>query len=377
MTTENPLYLDNHATTQPREEVMDLVQEVMRSHWGNPSSMHAAGKAAREVIEEARGRVAALIGSRPAEIVFTSGGTEADNLAIRGTIQSASLPSRIITTAVEHAAVLEACRALKKTGVEVTELPVDREGRIRIERLEEALAGSAALVSCMWANNETGVIMPVAEAAARTKAAGGVFHSDAIQAVGRIPVNVRETGVDLLSLSAHKIYAPKGCGALFIRSGLRLSPQQAGGHHEHGMRGGTEATALIAGFGLACELAASEQTSEAQRLSALRDRLENGIAGIDREIVINGAGVDRLPGSLNFSIAGEESERLVLKMSEAGIAVSSGSACTSGIMEISHVLRSMSVPERFARGTIRIGCGRTTEPGDVDRVVTVLARLLT
>jgi len=360
------VYLDNNATTKVAEEVFGEMEPYFCQLYGNPSSMHSFGGKCERKIKQARERVAALIGAEPDEIVFTSSGTESDNAAIRGTLNSYPERRHIITTRVEHPAVKNLCEYLSKHGYRVTFLPVDKEGRLNLDNLDGALTPDTAMVSIMWANNETGVIFPVEEAAQLVKSRGIVFHTDAVQAVGKIPIDMKKSAVDLLSLSGHKVHAPKGIAALYIRRGTRFSPFVIGGHQESGRRGGTENVASIIGLGKACELAARYMEDENNRVKALRDKLENGILERIPKVYVNGDRIDRLPNTTSLSFEYIEGEAILLLLNEYGICASSGSACTSGSLEPSHVLRAMGVPFTCAHGSIRFSLSRYTTEEEID-----------
>lgn len=360
------VYLDNNATTKVAEEVFGEMEPYFCQLYGNPSSMHSFGGKCERKIKQARERVAALIGAEPDEIVFTSSGTESDNAAIWGTLNSYPERRHIITTRVEHPAVKNLCEYLSKHGYRVTFLPVDKEGRLNLDNLDGALTPDTAMVSIMWANNETGVIFPVEEAAQLVKSRGIVFHTDAVQAVGKIPIDMKKSAVDLLSLSGHKVHAPKGIAALYIRRGTRFSPFVIGGHQESGRRGGTENVASIIGLGKACELAARYMEDENNRVKALRDKLENGILERIPKVYVNGDRIDRLPNTTSLSFEYIEGEAILLLLNEYGICASSGSACTSGSLEPSHVLRAMGVPFTCAHGSIRFSLSRYTTEEEID-----------
>lgn len=363
------VYLDNNATTQVASEVLEAMLPFFKDLWGNPSSMHAFGGQVRKYVEQARGQVAALLGADPAEIVFTSCGTESDNMAIRGAVAAAGEPVNIITTRVEHPAVLEPCRMLRERGHRVVELEVDGQGRLNLADLQKALALGKAVVSIMWANNETGVIFPIAAAAEMVKAAGGIIHTDAVQAVGKLPIDVRRLPVDMLALSGHKLHAPKGVGALYIRKGTRVRPFLLGGHQESGRRGGTENVPYLVGLGKACELAAQQIGDEMTRVAALRDRLQQGLLATCPDARINGDPDHRLPNTLNMSFQYIEGEAILYHLSDLGVAASSGSACASGSLEPSHVIRAMGVPFTAAHGSIRFSLSRYNTAAEIDYVL--------
>lgn len=366
------VYLDHAATTPVDPQVADAMVAVISDTFGNPSSIHGFGRAARKAMEEARVRVAALIDASPSEIIFTSGGTEADNLAIRGVARAhRDRGNRIITSQAEHHAVLHTCEELEKEGFEVVYLPVDGEGRVRPDQVEAAITDRTILCTVMLGNNEVGTIHPIAAIAAACRRRGVLVHTDAVQAVGQIPVDVQQLGVDLLSMSSHKIYGPKGVGALYVRRRTKILPVQFGGGHERKLRAGTENVPGIVGFGKAAELAAGRLTERVEHLRRVRDRLMEGLLAIPG-VRLNGAREERLPNNLNVSVEGVEGESLLLALDMKGIAVSSGSACTSGSLEPSHVLRAMGVPTDAAHGALRFTAGAGTTDEDVDYVLEVV-----
>lgn len=367
-------YLDWNATTPLAPEVADAAAAALREVYGNPSSLHAAGQRARRALDEARAEVAALIGADPGEIVFTAGGTEADNLALRGAMEAAREPRRrLVVGAVEHEAVINTAAALERRGWPVSTVPVTADGLVTPEALDERLGDEVALVSVMLANNETGVVQPVRELAARAHARGALFHTDAVQAIAKMPVDVRALGVDLLSLTAHKFGGPKGAGALWIRRGVALSSPVAGGRQERNRRPGTENVPAIVGLGVAARLARDGPAAESVR--ARRDRLEAAILSIPGT-TINGAGAERVPNTTNASFDGIDAESLVIALDLEGIAVSAGSACSSGTLEPSHVLRAMGLPASRTRGAVRFSLGPATTDEEIDRVVAVLPRVV-
>jgi len=369
------IYMDYNATTPVRPEVLDAMLPFFREQFGNPSSVHWAGRAVSGAVEKARQQVATLINCSPAEVVFVSCGSEGDNMAIKGTAAAlADRGNHIITTTVEHPAVLETCRFMEKQGYAVTYLPVDRDGMLDLQELEAAITPETILISVMWANNETGNIFPIEEIGAIARKHKVRFHTDAVQAVGKLPVDVQKANVDLLVLSGHKLGAPKGVGAIYIRKGTRMHPLIHGGHQERSRRAGTHNVAGIVGFGLACELAGAEIESCAARVGALRDRLEAGIRTAIPEIKLNGHPdpARRLPNTLNVSFAYIEGESLLLNFDMKGIAASSGSACTSGSLEPSHVMGAMCVDVVLAHSSTRFSLGRDNTEADVDYVLEVL-----
>ena len=371
-----PIYMDHHATTPVDPRVLEAMLPYFGVEFGNAASKsHVFGWRAEEAVEAARAEVAAIVGATAREIVFTSGATESDNLAIKGVAQFHQGKGRhLVTCQTEHKAVLDSLHALERQGFEVTFLPVGRDGRLDPGALERALRPDTILVSVMAANNETGVLQPVEEIGRITRARGVLFHCDAVQAVGRVPFDVERANVDLASLSAHKLYGPKGVGALYVRRKprARLVAQMDGGGHERGLRSGTLNVPGIVGFGKACTLAAAELPAESARLLALRERLRRGIdAAVDR-VTVNGSLEHRLPGNLNVSFAWVEGEALMMAMKD--VAVSSGSACTSASLEPSYVLRAMGVPDDLAHSSIRFGLGRFNTEEEVDWVVELLGR---
>lgn len=374
------IYLDHNATTPLREEVLAAMTDVYRNASGNPSSVHFLGREARRRLEAGRKQVAESIGARPEEIVFTGGGTEADNLAVQGIAYAyRSQGDHIITSAIEHPAVLATCRFLEKEGFSVTYLPVSQEGLVELEELEKAVRPETILISVMTANNETGVIQPVAEIGRIARERNVPFHTDAIQGLGKISLSVDAMGVDLMSLSAHKVYGPQGVGALYIRKGTKVRPLTYGGHHERGKRPGTENLAGIVGCGEACRLAVEGLESKADRLRLLRDRLCSDISEKIPRVKLNGAPGLRLPNTLNLSFEYVEGEGILLGLEEQGIAAATGSACTSGELAPSHVLSAMGVEAALAQGSVRFSLGRENTLEDilftVDALVPVVKRL--
>ena len=383
MKVKTPIYMDNHATTAVDPRVLDAMLPYFAEKFGNAASRsHAFGWESEAAVDTAREQIAKLIHAfSPREIVFTSGATESDNLAIKGVTESyKEKGNHIVTCVTEHKAVLDSCKVLEKHGCQVTYLPVDSDGLIDLQRLRAALTDKTILISIMQANNEIGTIQPLKEIGRLAKEKGILFHTDATQAVGKIPVNVDEMGVDLLSLTAHKMYGPKGVGALYVRSAkprVKLSPIIDGGGHERGMRSGTLNVPGIVGLGKACEIAQKEMAAEAERLIGLRGRLKDGILSELDEVYINGHPTQRLPGNMNMSFAYVEGESLLMALKE--IAVSTGSACTSASLEPSYVLRAIGVAEERAHTSIRFGLGRFNTEDEVDftikRVVEEVRRL--
>ena len=372
----NVIYVDNNATTQVAPEVMEEMLPYFHDLYGNPSSMHTFGGQVEQKLRQAREKVASLIGATPDEIVFTSCGSESDNTAIRSAIASYPDRKHIITTRVEHPAIKNLCEYLSKHGYRVTFLPVDRQGRLNLDHLHKSLSNDTAIVSIMWANNETGVVFPIEEIAQVVRERGIVFHTDAVQAVGKIPVNVQEVPVDMLSLSGHKIHAPKGVAALYVRRGAKFSPFLIGGHQERGRRGGTENVASIIGLGRACELAAGHIKEESGRVRYLRDKLENEILKRVPNAMVNGEREHRLPNTTSISFEYVEGEAILLMMNEFGICASSGSACTSGSLEPSHVLRAMGVPFTAAHGSIRFSLSIYNTEEEIDSIIEKLPPII-
>ena len=367
------VYADNNATTKVDPLIVAKVTEFLTDKWGNPSSMHAFGGDIEKDVEIARSQVAKCLGaSLSTEIVFTSGGTESDNTAIRSALLSRKKRKKIITTRVEHPAVLNLCKNLEREGYEVRYLPVDNSGNLNLDDLKNAMDDDVALVTVMAANNETGVLFPVQEAGALAHEYGALFHTDAVQAMGKIPIDLSTGNIDLLSVSGHKIHGVKGVGALYIKRGTRFRPFIVGGHQERGRRGGTENVPGVVAMGLAAELAQKHLNDEQTRVRALRDRLENEITKIIPKSRINGDKENRLPGTSNISLKNVEGEALLLMLDQKGICASSGSACTSGSLEPSHVLRAMGIPFTFAHGSLRFSLGRFNTDEDVDAIIEAL-----
>lgn len=376
------IYLDNSATTQADKEVVEAMLPFFIEKFGNASSIHFFGQEARAAVDKSRHRVSEIINARPNEIVFTSGGTEANNLAIRGLLEANGKHGKhIITSAIEHSAVKSVCEDLEKRGgFDVTYLPVYEDGVVRMEDVRNAVREDTILISVMTANNEIGTIQPVEEIGSfvrglRAETGKKIwFHTDAVQAVGKIPVDVEEIGCDLLSVSAHKIYAPKGVGALYVRRGVRLHAQNIGGHQERERRGGTESVPYIVAFGKACELAGSSLAANAKYIKALRDRFEDGIAEKITDYVFNGRRENRLPNISNVSFRRIEGEGLLINLDMQGIAVSTGSACSSGSLEPSPVIRALGRNDELARGAIRFSFGKQNTEEDVDYVLEILPK---
>ena len=372
----NTLYFDNNATTQVAQEVLDSMLPYFRDYYGNPSSMHTFGGQVYRRIEEAREQVALLIGAEPDEIIFTSCGTESDNTAIMSAIETNPPKKHIITTKVEHPAVLNFCKNLGRKGYRVTYLPVDNKGRLEIESFLRAIDDDLVIVSIMYANNETGVIFPIEKIGHILKERKVVFHTDAVQIVGKLPVNVKDLPVDMLTLSGHKIHAPKGIGALYVRKGTRFYPYIIGGHQENGRRAGTENVAFIIGLGKACEIAAKSIQKEINFVKKLRDKLEKGLLNNCPDASINGDRENRLPNTSNISFEFVEGEAVLLRLNEYGICASSGSACTSGSLEPSHVLRAMGVRNTAIHGSVRFSLSRYNQEEEVNKVIEVMPGII-
>lgn len=370
------IYLDHAATTTARPEAVEAMVPLLAGGF-NPSSLHAEGRAARAALDEARAAVAGVLGAAPREIVFTGSGSEADVLAIAGAARASAARGRhVVTTAIEHHAVLHAVDVLERDGWEVTRLPVDARGLVDPAIFAAALTPQTTLASVIYANNEIGVVQPIAELAALARARGVLFHTDAVQAAGWLPLDVRALGIDLLSLSAHKVYGPKGVGALWVRAGTPLEPLVVGGGQEHGRRAGTENVAGIAGFARALALAEAERAEAGPRVARLRDALEAGIAGAVPEVAVNGAGAPRLPAILSVAFAGVPADALLIRLDLEGIAASAGSACAAGSLEPSHVAAALGLDARHRLGVIRFSLGRTTTQAEIDEVVRRLPGLV-
>jgi cysteine desulfurase len=370
----NRIYLDHNATTPVAPACVDAMAAALREDYGNPSSVHHFGQKAKAVIDEARSRVAELINADPSEVVFTGGGTESDNAAIRGAAEALEQAGRrqLVASTIEHEAVLNTVKALGRRGFEVGWLPVGDTGVMDPEALRPLVGDRTAVVSVMHANNEVGTIQPVTDLARVAKAAGALVHVDAVQSAGKIPLDVKALGADLVSISAHKFYGPKGVGALWIRRGVRLVATSTGGRHERGRRAGTENVAGIVGMGIAARLARAHQASEAVRQAALRDRLEEGILRAVSGTVVNGQRDRRVPNTTNISFDRVEAESLLIGLDLAGIAVSTGSACSSGTLEPSHVLKAMGFQPHRTQNSIRFSLGAANTEADVDRTIAVL-----
>ena len=371
-----PIYMDNNATTRVDDAVVEAMAPYFGELYGNTSSMHSFGGEAAIGMERAREQIADLINCHPEEIIFTSCGTESDNTAIRGTLEAYPDRRRMITSRVEHPAVRGPFEHFGKRGYRSIEVSVDEQGRLDMNEFDAALTPDTALVSVMWANNETGVIFPVQEIAEKTKAAGVVFHCDAVQAIGKIPIDLQKTPIDLLALSGHKLHAPKGIGVLFVRRGTKLPPLLIGGHQENGKRGGTENVPYIVGLGKACQLAKDHMEEANTRVMALRDRLEAGLLESCPDAKLNGDKDNRLPNTTNISFEFVEGESILLLMDQFGVCASSGSACTSGSLEPSHVMRAMGVPFTAAHGSTRFSLSRYNTDEEVDVVLKELPPII-
>ena len=372
----NPLYFDNNATTRVAPEVVEAMLPYFTEYYGNPSSMHTFGGAVGRHINDARTKLADLLGASPEEIVFTSCGSESDNTAIMAALRSNPDKKHIITSRVEHPAIKNLCEYLAKTGYRVTFVPVDHKGRLDMDYLIRHLTDDTAIASFMWANNETGVIFPIDDIAGILSERGIIFHTDAVQAVGKIPIDVKKTRIDMLSLSGHKLHAPKGIGALYVRKGTKFSPFLIGGHQEKGRRGGTENVASIIGLGRACDFVAERMTEENTRVRLLRDKLETRLVQNIPNTLVNGDTDNRLPNTSSIAFEFVEGESILLMMNEFGICASSGSACTSGSLEPSHVLRAMGVPFTAAHGTIRFSLSIYNTESEIDLIVEKLPPII-
>ena len=369
---EQVIYMDNNATTRIAPEVLDAMMPYLRDYYGNPSSMHTFGGQVGRAVARAREQVADLLGAAPEEIVFTSCGTESDSTAILSALQTYPEKNHVVTTRVEHPAVKNLCENLELfTGrkYHTTRLHVNSDGTLDVQRFRDSLTDETVIASAMWANNETGVLFPVEEMARITRERGILFHTDAVQAVGKIPLNLRDSAIDFLSISGHKLHAPKGVGVLYVRKGTPFVPFMNGGHQERGRRGGTENVASIIGLGRACELAAAKMAEENTRVRALRDKLEHGLLTSVPKALLNGHPQERLPNTANISFEYVEGEAILLHMNQLNICASSGSACTSGSLEPSHVLRAMGVPFTAAHGSIRFSLSVYNTEEEIDFVL--------
>ena len=370
------VYLDNNATTRIADEVVEEMIPYLTEYYGNASSMHRFGGQLRHKIDRSRQQVADLLGCNADEIIFTSGGTESDNAAIRGVLECHNQKLHIVTTRVEHPAVRDTCRQLQKQGHYLTEIPVESSGCLDLDELSKAITDDTAMVSVMYANNETGVIFPIEDIARIVKNKGCVFHTDAVQAAGKIPISLKKLPADLLSISGHKLHGPKGVGVLYVRRGTHLNPLITGGHQEWGRRAGTENVPAIIGLGKACELAQKNMYEENNRVKEMRDRLENALTEKCPDSRINGDRKSRLPNTSNISFEYIEGEAILLMLDRLGIAASSGSACTSGSLEPSHVLRAMGVPFTAVHGSIRFSLSRYNTDEEIDYVIRELPGMI-
>ncbi|MBI3377464.1 MAG: cysteine desulfurase NifS [Nitrospirae bacterium] len=370
------IYLDNNATTSIAPEVLEEMLPYLKEMYGNPSSTHTFGGQLHKSIEEARARVAKLLNAEPEEIIFTSCGTESDNTAIMSAVESLPQKRHIVTSRVEHPAVLNFCKHLARKGYSITFVSVDKHGRLRLDDFSKAIDDNTALVSLMYANNETGVIFPLMEIGEMLKERGILFHTDAVQAAGKIPIDLKKLSVDMLSLSGHKLHAPKGIGALYVRKGTRFHSYIIGGHQEHGRRAGTENVASIVGLGRACELAGENLYKEMTYLKRLRDRLEASLLKLCPDARVNGDVNNRLPNTTNLSFEYVEGEAILLRLNEFGICASSGSACTSGSLAPSPVLMAMDVPATAIHGSVRFSLSRYNTEAEVEKVIEVMPAII-
>jgi len=371
------VYVDNNATTKVAPEVFDEMRPYFSDLYGNPSSMHTFGGQIGKKVQQAREKVAAILNCDPVEIVFTSCGTESDNFAVKGVFEAFPNKKHFITTRVEHPAVLNTGGWLSKRGYDVTFLSVDNSGMLSLDELRASIRPDTGLVSIMWANNETGTIFPIPQIAQIVKEAGCLLHVDAVQVIGKLPVDLKKVPIDLLALSGHKLHAPKGIGVLFVRKGTKIRPQMIGGHQERGRRGGTENTPSIIGLGKACELAMHNMKDEVSRVKAMRDRLEDFVLNKISMTRLNGHPTERLPNTVSVSFEYIEGEAILLDLDRLGICASSGSACTSGSLEPSHVLRAMGVPFTCAHGSIRFSLSRYNTEDEIDYIISNLPAAIT
>ncbi len=375
--TDHIIYMDNAATTATRPEVVEAMLPYFTEHYGNPSSIHGVGRDARRAVEKARKQVAAALGAEPREIYFTAGGSESDNWAIRCAAKALEKKGKhIITSKIEHHAVLHTCEYMEKQGYEVTYLPVDEFGRVSVEEVRNAIRPDTVLITIMAANNEIGTLQPIREIGKIAHEAGVLFHTDAVQAVGAVPIDVNDWNVDMLSLSAHKFHGPKGIGALYIRKGVKISNLIFGGAQERGLRAGTENLPGIVGLGCAIELAVQELPEYTQKMTFLRDKLIDGILASVPDTRLNGHRTERLPANVNVSVRYVEGEGLLMRLDLAGIEASSGSACTSGSLDPSHVLLAIGLPHEIAHGSLRLSLGTENTEADVDYVLETLPRVV-
>ena len=375
---ESSIYLDYNSTTPTDPEVIDAMKPFWHEAWANPSSAHGFGNQVRRAVDRAREQVAALIGAEePSEIIFTSGATEANNTIVQGALSHSAKPTTFITSPTEHAAILVPAQHLENQAVSVYWLTVDKNGSPDIDSFDDALnTVSNPLISLMWANNETGVVNPIPKLAERAAEKGALFHTDAVQMTGKLPIRIKDLPIQLLSLSGHKIYGPKGIGALYVRRGTRIAPYLVGGHQERARRAGTENVPAIIGFGKACELALSSMEADAKRINRLRDQLENGILNSCKGAVLQAADAERLPNTSNISFDRLDGEAILFMLDDQHIYVSTGSACESGSLEASHVLKAMGVESRLLHGSIRFSLGKQTTEHDIKRLIEVLPPII-
>ncbi len=370
------IYLDNNATTQVAPEVLETILPYFNEFYGNPSSAHSFGGQVAEKVTKAREQVAALLGARPGEIIFTSGGTESDNAAVRSALAAYPEKRHIVISPVEHPAIRSLCHHLAKQGYRVTEVPVNGQGELDMELYARSLTPDTAIVSLMWANNETGVLFPIQKAAEMAREKDILFHTDAVQAVGKIPITLRDSAVDMLSLSGHKLHSPKGIGVLYARTGLKFKPYVIGGHQERNRRAGTENTPAIIGLGKACELAMSRMEGKRTKVLPLRDKLEKGILEKIPHTRVNGGAVPRLPNTSNISFEFVEGESILLSLDAEGICASTGSACSSGSLEPSHVLLAMGLTPTTAQGSVRFSLSAYNKEEEIDYVLQKLPPII-
>lgn len=379
MTMQDTIYFDNNATTAVAPEVVEAMLPFLTKLYGNPSSIHRFGGQVMAHVDKAREQLAGLLGATPSEIIFTSCGTESDNAALRSAVFTQPKRKKIVISQIEHPAILNTAKDLERSGVAVAVIPVDEHGRLDMEKAKEEIDENTALVSVMWANNEIGNIFPVRELAEMAHAKGALFHTDAVQAVGKVPINLAADGIDFLSLSGHKLHAPKGVGALYVRRGIRFHPFVIGGHQENGRRAGTENVASLVGLGAAAELAKANMVKENTFVRSLRDTLEQGVVATIKDVRVNGDVANRLPNTTNISFEYIEGESILMLLDQFGICASSGSACTTGSLEPSHVLRAMNLPYTAAHGAIRFSFSRYNTMEEVqftlEKLPPIIARL--
>ncbi len=379
MTMQDTIYFDNNATTAVAPEVVDAMLPFLKTLYGNPSSIHHFGGQVMAYVDKAREQLASLLNAAPSEIIFTSCGTESDNAALRSAVFTQPKRTKIVISQIEHPAILNTAKDLERSGITVAVIPVDEHGRLDMDFAKEEIDENTALVSVMWANNEIGNIFPVRELAEMAHAKGALFHTDAVQAVGKVPINLATDGIDFLSLSGHKLHAPKGVGALYVRRGIRFHPFVIGGHQENGRRAGTENVASLVGLGAAAELAKANMEKENTFVRSLRDTLEQGVVAKIKDVRVNGDVANRLPNTTNISFEYIEGESILMLLDQFGICASSGSACTTGSLEPSHVLRAMALPYTAAHGAIRFSFSRYNTMEEVqftlEKLPPIIARL--